>query len=60
MEIYLIPQDDRNAEGGRSMDRYEALVIKAKMEEALHDHDFRVKIEYKGPKGGSHYRVVVE
>ena len=42
------------------MDRYEALVIKAKVEEALHDLDFRVKLDYKGPKGGDHYIVVVE
>ena len=42
------------------MDRYEALVIKAKIEEALHDLDYKVKIDYKGPKGGDHYRVVVE
>ncbi len=60
MEIYLFFKVYMNAERGRLMDRYEALVIKAKMEEALHDHDFRVKIDYKGPKGGDHYRVIVE
>ena len=59
-EIYLISKVDGYMEGGRSMDRYEALVIKTKIEEFLDEEKYRVKIDYSGPKGGSHYRVVIE